>query len=111
MAAAWQMNSYFGRGCDSGLSCDQPSAAVAYPGSDRNRGPPSFCEGKPFENQVTLYGTVSAGQPIQPQCFAATGDPVKFLVFEPAHDPMIQVPAGHVPVVASALRGRSDELN
>jgi hypothetical protein len=48
--------------------------------------------GAPFDGQVTLCGTVSSddgtSNAIAPQRFAATGDPVKFLVFEPAHQAM-----------------------
>lgn len=48
--------------------------------------------GEPFDGQVTLCGTVSsagdATAAIPPQRFAATGHPVIFLVFEPAHQAM-----------------------
>lgn len=50
--------------------------------------------GRPHEGEVTLCGTVSsadgASKPIVPQRFVATGDPAKFLVFEPAHQQMVQ---------------------
>jgi hypothetical protein len=65
---------------DLGLAADAPLETTVW-------------TGKSVDGQVTLCGTVSsrdgAGQPIQPQRFAATGGPVKVLVFEPAHDAMV----------------------
>ena len=50
--------------------------------------------GKPYEDKVTMCGTVSAAEgsstPVEPQRFAAVGDPPQFLFFEPAHEEMVQ---------------------
>ena len=48
--------------------------------------------GAEHEDQVALCGTVSGtgnGGQVQPQRFAATGDPIRWLVFEDAHDPLL----------------------
>lgn len=50
--------------------------------------------GKPHDGDTLLCGTVSseagATSPIAPQRFAASVDPVRFLIFEDAHSPMVQ---------------------
>ena len=50
--------------------------------------------GKPYEDKITMCGTVSAAEgsstPVEPQRFAANGDPPQFLFFEPAHEEMVQ---------------------
>ena len=49
--------------------------------------------GKPVDGDVSFCGTVSspgqAPSPIIPQRFLARSDPLKFEVFEPAHDRMV----------------------
>lgn len=45
-----------------------------------------------YEGATVLCGTVSGegqGTSVKPQRFAAIGDPVQWLAFEDAHDPMI----------------------
>lgn len=44
------------------------------------------------QDQTVLCGTVSdpsAGAGVAPKRFAATGDPINWLIFEDAHDPMV----------------------
>lgn len=47
-----------------------------------------------------MCGTVAGsgeGAPVRPQRFAATGDPIEWLVFEDAHDPMIATRSEKLP--------------
>ena len=47
--------------------------------------------GQPFDGETVMCGTVSdtsAGSAVRPQRFAATPEPLRWLVFEDAHDPM-----------------------
>jgi hypothetical protein len=48
--------------------------------------------GQPKDGQTVYCGTVSdttSGTMVPPQRFAATPEPLRWLVFEPAHEPMI----------------------
>lgn len=53
-----------------------------------------------YEGATVLCGTVSGegpGTSVRPHRFAATGDPVEWLAFEDAHDPMIATRAEKFP--------------
>lgn len=49
--------------------------------------------GKPHDGDILFCGTVSSGQgatsQIVPRRFAASASPVRFLIFEEAHSPMV----------------------
>ena len=48
--------------------------------------------GQPKDGHTVYCGTVSdtsSGTSVTPQRFAATPDPLRWLVFEPAHEPML----------------------
>jgi hypothetical protein len=49
--------------------------------------------GQPHEGELTVCGTVSGqsgSSAVTPQRFAAAIDPIEWLVFEPAHEPMVR---------------------
>lgn len=49
--------------------------------------------GEPLDDDMVVCGTVSSkgdGQAMQPKRFAATTEPIRWLVFEDAHDAMIR---------------------
>ena len=50
--------------------------------------------GKPVDGEVTYCGTVSSPKhsavPVVPQRFAALSDPLRFELFEPAHEQIVQ---------------------
>ena len=62
------------------LSAEVPLQARVWVGSQQH------------EDQIVMCGTVSdsrTGTAVPPKRFAATGDPIKWLVFEDAHDAMV----------------------
>jgi hypothetical protein len=63
-----------------GVAADVPLQARVWVGPEQ------------YEEQTVLCGTVSDRTPasrVPPQRFAATGDPIQWLVFEDAHNPLI----------------------
>ena len=63
-----------------GLGADVPLQATVWVGPEQH------------QEQTVLCGTVSDSSPgtrVPPKRFAATGDPVRWLIFEDAHGPMV----------------------
>lgn len=63
-----------------GLAADVPLQSTVWAGQGEDR------------EEVVLCGTVSDQRPgttVPPKRFAATGDPIRWLVFEDAHDAMV----------------------
>jgi hypothetical protein len=49
--------------------------------------------GQPHDGELTVCGTVSGqsgSSAVPPQRFAAATEPIEWLLFEPAHDPMVR---------------------
>ena len=64
-----------------GLAADVPLEATVWVGPEQHEG------------ETVLCGTVSGTSPgtrVPPKRFAATGEPVRWLIFEDAHDPMVR---------------------
>lgn len=85
--------------CDSGMSTSEVERAAIDRARQELKLPAStpleakVWTGQPAEGEVTYCGTVSggegAGEAIAPQRFVALSDPLRFEVFEPAHEAMV----------------------
>ena len=61
-----------------GLAADAPLEATVWAGQE-------------YEGEITVCGTVSGGNgaAVAPQRFAASTDPIDWLIFEDAHNPIV----------------------
>lgn len=70
------------------LAADAPLQAKVWVGAEEHEG------------ETVLCGTVSDPNPgtrIPPKRFAATGDPIRWLIFEDAHSPMVRTQGDKFP--------------